>query len=96
MFTVAVYLVDRAYGGPEEGGWWYECGVPADEYACYTRGFRLESAAISYASKLNDRYGKEWNEGRVSINSVRSTGGYYAEVCEGNPAAYPAERPRYE
>jgi hypothetical protein len=23
---VNVYLIDRAYGGPEEGGWHYECG----------------------------------------------------------------------
>jgi DNA-directed RNA polymerase subunit RPC12/RpoP len=25
-WSVAVYAVDRAYGGPEEGGWWYDCG----------------------------------------------------------------------
>lgn len=25
-FYVAVYEVDRAYGGAEEGGWWYDCG----------------------------------------------------------------------
>jgi hypothetical protein len=24
--TVAVYLMDRAYGGPEEGGWYYDVG----------------------------------------------------------------------
>lgn len=24
---VNVYLVDRAYGGPEEGGWWYDTGT---------------------------------------------------------------------
>ena len=22
------YLTDRLYGGPEEGGWWYDCGEP--------------------------------------------------------------------
>lgn len=26
-WCVAVYETDRAYGGPEEGGWWYDCGV---------------------------------------------------------------------
>lgn len=25
-FYIAVYRVDRAYGGPEEGGWYYDCG----------------------------------------------------------------------
>jgi len=29
-YTVAVYICDRAYGGPEEGGWWYDCGVPSE------------------------------------------------------------------
>ena len=24
--TRTVYLIDRAYGGPEEGGWWYDTG----------------------------------------------------------------------
>jgi hypothetical protein len=25
---VNVYLVSRVYGGPEEGGWWYDSGEP--------------------------------------------------------------------
>lgn len=25
-FIVAVYKTGKAYGGPEEGGWWYYCG----------------------------------------------------------------------
>lgn len=29
LYTVTVFKVDRAYGGPEEGGWWYDCGYPA-------------------------------------------------------------------
>src|SRR5947207_1725457 len=28
FFSVAVYRCDRAYGGPEEGGWWYDFGEP--------------------------------------------------------------------
>lgn len=28
MFYVNVYKVNHAYGGPEEGGWWYEVGIP--------------------------------------------------------------------
>ena len=26
MFYVNEYEVDRKYGGPEEGGWWYDTG----------------------------------------------------------------------
>ena len=25
---VNVYTVQQGYGGPEEGGWWYEIGTP--------------------------------------------------------------------
>ena len=28
MKYVNAYAVSRAYGGPEEGGWWYDIGVP--------------------------------------------------------------------
>ena len=26
-YVVAFYEIDRRYGGPEEGGWWYDCGA---------------------------------------------------------------------
>lgn len=28
MKYLNAYAVSRAYGGPEEGGWWYDVGVP--------------------------------------------------------------------
>ena len=31
FYTVAIYLVDKAYGGHEEGGWWFEYGDRIDE-----------------------------------------------------------------
>jgi hypothetical protein len=100
MFTVAVYLCDRAYGGPEEGGWWYDCGVPSEEHANFTRGFTADAegvkAAADYARELNQTHGKEWNEGRREINSILSDGQYFAEVRDGNPKPYPATIPHYE
>lgn len=27
FYTVCIFLVDRTYGGPEEGGWWYDYGI---------------------------------------------------------------------
>ena len=26
MHSIAVYLIQRVYGGPEEGGWYYDAG----------------------------------------------------------------------
>lgn len=28
VMYVSIYSVGRAYGGPEEGGWWFDTGVP--------------------------------------------------------------------
>lgn len=28
MLFLNVYAVERAYGGPQEGGWWYNYGIP--------------------------------------------------------------------
>lgn len=37
---LAVYEVDQAYGGSEEGGWWYDCGrlvacIPAERWLAF-------------------------------------------------------------
>lgn len=37
---LAVYEIDRAYGGSEEGGWWYDCGrlvacIPAERWLAF-------------------------------------------------------------
>ena len=51
-YTVAVFEVDRAYGGPEEGGWWFDYGQPLPRScrlpfaASWTR-FRNRQAAIA-------------------------------------------------
>lgn len=95
-YVVAVYLVDKAYGGPEEGGWWFTYGEPVAEFASKTRGFTREHDATRYAARLNrSAFMAELNQGRRDIDSVLSTGIYSAEVSEGNPAPLPAARPHY-
>ncbi len=95
-YTVAFFLEDLAYGGPEEGGWYYRCGYPVDELSRFTRGFRNEDDAYAYCRKLNDRVAKVLNKDRRSMDSVLSEGEYWANVCEGTPKAYPETRPHYE
>lgn len=48
-FAVAVYMQDRAYGGPEEGGWWYDCG----QLVRTMRVFGNEQTAIRFNTRLN-------------------------------------------
>jgi len=95
-WTVAVCLCDRAYGGPEEGGWWYDTGEPSDKHAEFTRGFKRAFDAFRYARRLNEQYAEKWNEGRRDINSVLSEGQFFAEVFDGQPASWPKTRPVYE
>ena len=90
-FYVNVYLQDRAYGGPEEGGWWYDFGIVEKSICLPTRKLaRLVRRSIN-------RVLREWNARRRSdISSVISEGRYYCTV-ESHPAAdWPEMRPFYE
>ena len=50
LYVVARYTHDRAYGGPEEGGWWYDCG----ELERIVTATRNGPAAWRVASILNE------------------------------------------
>ena len=43
-WAVAVYETDRAYGGPEEGGWWYSVG------------WLVEHAKVRFFDRYQDAY----------------------------------------
>lgn len=84
-FTIG--LKDKAYGGPEEGGWWFDTFEPMRTFICpASRGKALGRRLYAWC--------KAMNEGRPSIDSVNSIGRYIVEP--GIQAAYPTERPHYE
>ena len=92
-YIVAVYLVDKAYGGPEEGGWWYDTG----EQVKLIRIFKNEEKAYIYTNRMQRLIDKSLNKGRRPISSMASTGRYYAEVHKDTaPKFYPATTPHYE
>ena len=95
-YLVSVYLEDRAYGGPEEGGWWYYTW----QLARTVKVFRNADAAYAYCRRLNDKLKSRVfgpNEGRRDILSVLSDGVYYANVHENHaPRYFPERKPRYE
>ncbi len=96
LYSVAVYLCDLANGGPEEGGWTYLWGEPAEEYGQFTRYFRSLDAAHAYSERLDKRLCDKLNVGRRPMSSVLSTGRYSANVNPGAPARFPSHRPHYE
>jgi hypothetical protein len=105
VFSVAIYHVDKLYGGPEEGGWWYEAGYPItdlNDVAQLPGDFKLpqyfldEESAIVHQNNVQKMLNERVNRYRPSIGSVSSRGIYYARVEEGHPRPFPQERPHYE
>ena len=98
-FSVAIYLEDRKFGGHEEGGWYYDAGIPSPEavHVQWMRIFTDEEQAIQYRRKLNIACDMWLNPGRRPTSSVLSEGRYRAQITDGDyPRPYPAQRPMYE
>ena len=95
MIYAFVFETDRAYGGPEEGGWYFDCGEPIDHPL--NRVFATIEEARAYQQEVApilDAQNRE--EGRRDPNSVLSRGNYLnLEVWHTVPAPYPATRPTY-
>lgn len=83
---VNVYEASRDYGGPEEGGWWYEVGYPHEWKRADSR-----VEAIELRDQLVEMYPRTGKRSSV-------LGGEDWEVrIERNVAQpYPEHRPRYE
>lgn len=95
-WTVAVYETNKAYGGPEEGGWWYEYGYLQPQYGIH--GFETEEEALSHLKSLKQDVAL-WNkeDGRREPGSVLCDGWLEAQLWEGlPPQSYPDKTPRYE
>ena len=98
--SVAIFEIDRAYGGPEEGGWYFNTGVPSEEFAVHTKFFPEDATEEieAYTNHLRE-FVNEINktENRRHPSSVLSEGDYLSvEISEGYPKAYPETRPHYE
>lgn len=95
LWDVMFYECDRAYGGGEEGGWWYDCGEQI-------KPLRLRLVNETEAYKLCRRANNLLNHLRppdVQISSVNYMGGHFeAQVHPSGlaPTHYPQYRPHYE
>ena len=92
-YVVALYEIDRCYGGPEEGGWWYDTGTL--ERIVVIR--HSEEAAFQMARCANSLL-THIERGRRDVASMAYGGGRHrAEVFEdAAPRFFPEERPHYE
>lgn len=87
-----------AYGGPEEGGWWYDTGVPVEDWEVLS--FTSEDAAYEVCRQLNDeedtRREEEEQHKYTDVLSGQSTFYSYSVEEYPVPQPYPMVRPHYE
>ncbi len=103
LYWVAAYLVTLSYGGPEEGGWWFESGELVTDPDIYRqlgsppRAFFDRDEAHGALSRLEEHLPK-LNAGRPPLSSSTSTGLYELHVMHGPdlPPAFPRTRPTYD
>jgi hypothetical protein len=89
-FYVNVYELDRVYGGPEEGGWWFTTGKLVKTKTADT----LEQA-LFLEEALEQEYQR--GTGLQNCGSVLYAGGDYTVQIDDVPGAdWPTEYPRYE
>lgn len=85
---VDVVHSELAYGGPEEGGWWYTVTERVENHYCATRWMR-EHVLASIAARYE-------NDGRP-LSSVLSRGQYRVVISDQPVQARdPEGRPHYE
>lgn len=96
-FIVAVYELWLAYGGPEEGGWWYDTGGLIRIH----KMFNSEKDAYAACRRLNRglEYKREvMRDYRHPLSSTAYSGGHLqARVYMHHaPKDWPEARPHYE
>ena len=85
--TVCLYNIWQNYGGPEEGGWWYEAGEPLQHHFIFNK-----KQAIRRCLELAEEFQLESQE---AIDDSRGLTAYDIKFRDGYGEFYPAERPYY-
>lgn len=92
-YILAFYEIDRAYGGAEEGGWWFDTGTLVRIHAV-ERDEARAAAAVARANRLLERL----QRCSRSVGSVLYTGGRH-RLCvfeDTAPPYLPPCVPHYE
>ena len=96
IIYINAYLVGNAYGGPEEGGWWYDYGTPLASVPMEVADIKLAHETpevIALKEKLIAMFkDQEWGH----MHSAGGGEAVRAWVEEAPAAPYPEEKPHYE
>ncbi len=95
-WTVCIYEVDRHYGGPEEGGWWYN----TYSLATLVSVEKTEADALAKVQRMNHLIHiiRERSKNyRKDLYSMAYSGGYYtADYHRGLPPTFVSDRKPWE
>ena len=93
MYIVALYEQSLGYGGPEEGGWWYDKG----ECVRVVAASYNEDVAHAKAKRCNDLLECLQRNKRPVSSAAYSGGRHCARVFHNAvPQYYPEVTPHYE
>lgn len=94
QWHVSVYEIDRACGGPEEGGWWYNVGELIHSIPVMDDDLSDEDID-NLVAMMRKVYPEQ--TGDYGVGSVLYSGGDYEVYVEDRKGeSYPKERPHYE
>ena len=91
-YIIALYEIDRAFGGREEGGWWFDTGELARLLALAPTETRARYLAAR-ANRLLERLQRH----RRPVDSILYEGGRHTAIVYewAAPPAFPEVRPQY-
>ena len=89
---LAIYAMDREYGGPEEGGWFYDTGTFVRALAIH-----YDDASAMHAMRRVNRLLERLQRHRPRVDSVLYSGGRHRAFTftGAPPERFPAARPLY-
>ena len=88
-----VYRVEQSYGGPEEGGWWFDTHEPLESVQVDN-----EEEQKQVQARLDVRYAPDPDDRQRMRGRTSAAGGYDVSIRSEYEFAQfqPKERPRYE
>lgn len=88
LVYVNAYRITRHYGGPEEGGWWFDCGEPLGSLPC--------TSQREAKDKVDEMQAKFDHLAEGDINSVLGGAEVHVYIEEQFARVFPETRPTYE
>jgi hypothetical protein len=98
MKYINVYELGREFGGPEEGGWWYDTGTYDEDLSMALPSSVPDDKVKAIAIALRDRLVQQARDNEVPrVYSVLYRGGRYMVRIEDEAGHdLPEERPYYQ